>query len=68
MRGLGGLFHTDAPLDEGEASEEGLCSVDRSLEALGSVRECVDMEGVYVPASCHWSNSVSNFFNASLDA
>ena len=46
MRGLGGLFHTDAPLDEGEGNEEGLGGVDCSFEALGSVKECVDMEGV----------------------
>ena len=53
MRGLGGLFHSDVSLDEGEANEEGLCSVDSSLEALGNVRESVDMEGVstYQPAA-----------------
>lgn len=68
MRGLGGLFHADAPLHEGQGNEEGLCGVDCSLEALGSVRECVDMEGGYVPASRHWSNSVRIFLNASLDA
>lgn len=53
MGGLGGLFHTDVSLDEGEANEEGLCSVDRSFKALGSVRESVDMEGVstYQPAA-----------------
>jgi hypothetical protein len=56
MGGLGGLFHTNMPLDEGQASEEGLCGVDCSFEALESVREWLDMEGDYVPASCHWSN------------
>ncbi len=68
MRGLGSLFHTDAPLDEGQGNEEGLRRVDCSFEALGSVRESVDMQGGHIPASCHWSNSVRIFLNASLDA
>jgi len=51
--GLGGLFHADTPLDEGQAGEEGLCGVNCSFEALGGVREYIDMEGDSIPASCH---------------
>jgi hypothetical protein len=44
MRDLGGLFHTDVPLNEGQASEERLCSIDCPFEALRSVRSVLIWE------------------------
>lgn len=68
MRGLRGLLDGDMTLDEGQAREEGLCSIDSSFEALDSVRECLDIECGYVPASCHWSSSVRISLKDSLEA
>ena len=68
MRGLRGLLDSDMALDEGQAREEGLCGVDSSLEALGSVRECLDIKCGYLPASCHWSSSIRISLKDSLDA